>query len=175
MKSANWRDYERGDVGAFWQFLFFFFFFVHLRGCRALSRRRGRYYYFFFFSLMKRLLSAFPPVRFAFAYGSGAIKQTGYTSQSNAQYDMIFVVDDAASWHEQNLAANKDHYSCLRHLGPAAVAKVQTHFGAHIYFNPFVKLGDQTVGLYTCLFKLLLNTQHSLIASQCINMKVLNI
>ena len=71
------------------------------------------------------VLSQFPAVEFAVAYGSGAIAQGGYdystqsssssssSSDSLPMIDFIFAVRDSEEFHLQNLARNAEHYSPL--------------------------------------------------------------
>jgi translocator assembly and maintenance protein 41 len=57
--------------------------------------------------------------------------------------DMIFVVSDPKQWHNANLKLNSDHYALpMRWLGGRSVSCVQ---GDGVYFNPFVRLGDNVV------------------------------
>lgn len=80
-------------------------------------------------------------VVYCFAYGSGVFRQAGGTAPT--MVDLMLVVDDSVGFHRDNLAANPGHYSSLRHLGPAAVAAVQTSaFGARVYFNTHVPAPD---------------------------------
>jgi translocator assembly and maintenance protein 41 len=99
-----------------------------------------------------KVLQHFPPVRFAFAYGSGVFKQQGYAVKDHARplIDVILVVDHPVSWHTANLERHAHHYSSLRLLGPRAIAHVQEHYGTGVYFNPFVTL-DGVVSCQTCV------------------------
>eukprot|EP01031_Cornospumella_fuschlensis_P042855 gene42855-52365_t len=53
---------------------------------------------------IKELLPIFPPVEFAFSYGSGAVQQGGYQYQKNVaelpMLDIILVVEDSEAWHK---------------------------------------------------------------------------
>lgn len=93
---------------------------------------------------LNRILTRFPAQHFAycFAYGSGVFQQAGRTDR--AMVDLIFVVNNTHDFHRDNLDANPDHYSSLRHLGPSVVSGVQKLFGANVYFNTLVTLGDLT-------------------------------
>lgn len=87
------------------------------------------------------LLSHFPPIRYAFAYGSGAVPQAGASfSAASPMLDLVFAVDDTASWHGANLALNADHYAWLASAsGARAVAHVQdSRFGARLWYNTLV-------------------------------------
>lgn len=57
--------------------------------------------------------------------------------------DLIIAVDDPLEWHRENIVRNRSHYSFLASLGPAVVANVQENFGARIYYNPYVRLGNR--------------------------------
>lgn len=56
--------------------------------------------------------------------------------------DLVFAVDDPAAWHEENLRRNGGHYSALGWLGAAAVARLQTRFGARLWYNTLVSLPE---------------------------------
>ncbi|KAJ8611143.1 hypothetical protein CTAYLR_003563 [Chrysophaeum taylorii] len=73
-----------------------------------------------------------PPWRLGFAYGSGVL-------DTSRMLDVIITVDDPVSWHAENLAANRSHYSVLASLGPRAVARTQAA-GPGVYFNAYVPL-----------------------------------
>lgn len=49
--------------------------------------------------------------------------------------DLIFVVSDTKTWHQENLKLNPNHYSFLRILGPAGLTFLQRNVKANIYFN----------------------------------------
>lgn len=91
---------------------------------------------------LNRVLTGFPSGYFVycFAYGSGVFRQAGRTDRP--MVDLIFVVNDTNGFHRDNLAANPDHYSSVRRLGPSVVSGIQTSFGAHVYFNTDVAVGD---------------------------------
>lgn len=93
---------------------------------------------------LKIILDRFPTKYFVycFAYGSGVFQQAGRTDR--AMVDLIFVVNHTRNFHRDNLTANPDHYSALRWLGASAVSSIQTSFGANVYFNTLVTVGDLT-------------------------------
>ena len=66
-----------------------------------------------------------PGLRSAYAYGSGVFKQANHKNTADNMIDLIFVVDDARRWHENNLRRYRKHYSMLGSLGPRAVQAVQ--------------------------------------------------
>ena len=87
---------------------------------------------------MDDIVNSMPAIRYGFAYGSGAVKQEGYSSEDKPMIDFVFVVDDSRQWHIDNLKANRCHYSgLLAALGPNAITRVQ-EFGAGVFFNPLV-------------------------------------
>ncbi|KAI1287458.1 Phosphatidate cytidylyltransferase, mitochondrial [Halotydeus destructor] len=103
--------------------------------------------------IVDQLLSKFPEnICFAFAYGSAVVSQectqskklTNGTSNGikydksdveEKMIDMIFVVDDPLTWHNENLKLNPSHYSFLGMFGPKFVTYLQRQFRAQIYFN----------------------------------------
>ncbi|KAJ2724578.1 Mitochondrial translocator assembly and maintenance protein 41 [Coemansia sp. Benny D115] len=80
------------------------------------------------------------PIRYAFAYGSGVYKQSGYAAGSKPMVDLIFGVSHPDHWHAINLGRNRHHYSFLGSFGSGAVTIVQDRLGAGVYFNPFVEI-----------------------------------
>jgi len=74
----------------------------------------------------------------AFAYGSGVMRQAGYTSSKAKMMDFTFVVSEPVAWHTSNLRLHPSHYSALRHLGPAAVTGLQRCGEAGVYYNTLV-------------------------------------
>jgi len=78
-------------------------------------------------------------VRFAVAYGSGALKQRGYGEGDAPMLDLIFAVDDPREWHKENIRLNIDHYSVLSTLGLDVVCRVQD-YGPGIYYNTMVRV-----------------------------------
>lgn len=95
---------------------------------------------------LKRICTHFKaPIEYCFGYGSGVFSQGSKSEAKSRQIDMIFGVQSAKEWHEQNIAQNPRHYSGMRHFGSSIVAFAQNKLGAGIYFNPFVTLENQTV------------------------------
>ena len=95
---------------------------------------------------LKEILKNFPrSMKFCFAYGSAAFKQTN--NQSGNMLDLIFVVRNVNQWHAENLKFNANHYAQpLRFLGPRAIANVQEKWGAKVYYNTLVKMtGGYTI------------------------------
>lgn len=56
------------------------------------------------------ILKRFPPMTWAFGYGSGVFRQSNHSSHN--MIDLIFVVDDLERWHADNIARNPLDYSC---------------------------------------------------------------
>lgn len=90
------------------------------------------------------LLSNFPKVRHAFAYGSKVFSQEGVGQDS--LLDFIFMVDHPDAWHDQNLFKNPGHYACLgRALGGSTIDGMATRIGAGVYFNTDIELAGQRI------------------------------
>ncbi|KAH3899618.1 putative phosphatidate cytidylyltransferase SCDLUD_003898 [Saccharomycodes ludwigii] len=84
------------------------------------------------------------PIAYAFGYGSGVFKQSGYTKNDKPQIDLIFGVNHPSHWHSLNMRQNPNHYSSLKYFGSEFISKFQD-IGAGIYFNPFVELNGQQI------------------------------
>ena len=56
--------------------------------------------------------------------------------------DLILVVDDAKSWHDENIARNPSHYSFLRYGGGTIIAKTQ-RAGGGVYYNTLVNINTE--------------------------------
>jgi translocator assembly and maintenance protein 41 len=88
---------------------------------------------------IETLLSDFPEVTLAFAYGSAVFTQEDNEDTKNNMLDVVFVVDDALEWHKANLEINRSHYSVVgRVFRPELIASLQDNFGANMYFNTLV-------------------------------------
>lgn len=91
------------------------------------------------------LLQGFPPVEFAFAYGSGVVEQGGYKYEQTEpsklpMLDLILVVDDSEKWHADNMVCNDSHYSSLIPLSSKYVARFQEQIPAFLWFNAYVPM-----------------------------------
>ena len=94
------------------------------------------------------LISAFPAVDMAFAYGSGAVRQGGYKYNSSEyngsvelpMLDLIFAVEDSEAWHKANMKRHRDHYTSMIDLNASQIAKVQKRIGAGVWFNAMVPI-----------------------------------
>lgn len=97
--------------------------------------------------LYENILSNFPQknLQLVFAYGSGVFKQTGRKDISKNMIDFIFAVDNPVEWHKENFERNPKHYSFLRYLGAAQIAKIQENFAARIYFNTLVPCKNRLI------------------------------
>jgi len=97
--------------------------------------------------LAQFIVSQFPKVDFAMAYGSLAIPQLPKTdsngkltqSDPDQMLDFIFAVNNPKVWHEENLELNPKHYSFVRHMGVDAIVKLQ-RAGPGIYYNTRVNV-----------------------------------
>lgn len=104
---------------------------------------------------LNRILETFPePIRFVFAYGSGVFPQSEAgpehtrkpeTKSGKKMIDLVIAVTHSQHWHGINMNQNKRHYSFMaRVLGSIGVGFIQ-RAGAGIWYNPYVKVGDEIV------------------------------
>lgn len=110
-----------------------------------------------------KILRRFPPISYAFAYGSGVFQQAGYDNISapngnQPMYDVILVVDDPISWHAQNIKMNRSDYSGISWLGligSRLISYIQDAYGTGVWFNPLVAIEPEyTVqGMGNCKMK----------------------
>ncbi|RMZ73784.1 mitochondrial import mmp37 [Pyrenophora seminiperda CCB06] len=107
---------------------------------------------------LRGILRKFPPVTYAFAYGSGVFPQSAATASRTTQsphpnppeailkwqkgggkmIDFILTPRFSQHFHSLNLRNHRDHYSFLGSLGSGVVSHVQDKYGAGAYFNPYV-------------------------------------
>ncbi|GJD08509.1 Phosphatidate cytidylyltransferase, mitochondrial [Galdieria sulphuraria] len=66
----------------------------------------------FYEERVRRALETLPPVKFAFAYGSGAIPQIGSYKEAT-MLDLILVLEDSFEWHRENMKKNPSHYAFI--------------------------------------------------------------
>lgn len=96
--------------------------------------------------LYQRIIQSFPDgIQMAFAYGSGVIQQQGHKDPSANMIDFIFVVDQPKTWHQENIKRNSKHYSFLKYLGSKNVTRIQTNYGARVYFNTLVPFENRII------------------------------
>ena len=104
---------------------------------------------------LNKVLKSFPqPLRFAFAYGSGVFPQNEagpeHSSKPQSQsgkkmVDLVMAVTHPQHWHGLNMGINKRHYSFMaRLLGGIGAGYIQ-RFGAGLWYNPYVRIGDEIV------------------------------
>ncbi len=86
----------------------------------------------------RNIFSRFPKdnICYCFCYGSGVFKQAG--KNRSRMIDLVFVVDNASNFHEDNLRHRSRHYSALKYLGPNAVTKFQEQWAAKMYYNTLI-------------------------------------
>jgi len=95
--------------------------------------------------LSKLLIKQFPPIKQIIAYGSAAIPQKENTGN---MIDLLFIVKDIKSFHKENLKINKYHYSFLSRMLGANLISYFNDKGTFVYYNPSVKLDDDTLIKY---------------------------
>lgn len=107
---------------------------------------------------LRGILRQFPPITYAFAYGSGVFSQSPATASRTTQsphpnppeailkwqkgggkmIDFVLTPKFSQHFHWLNLRDHRDHYSFLGSLGSGVVSHVQDAYGAGAYFNPYV-------------------------------------
>ena len=91
------------------------------------------------------MLTSFPTTRMAFAYGSGVFaQQTAAETRASTRsgedppmIDLVLVVDDPVTWHEENILKNRHHYSFAAYGGAPLVARLQDT-AARVWYNALV-------------------------------------
>lgn len=97
-------------------------------------------------SLSRLIAENFPQngISLIFGYGSKVVRQSNNQLSSGDMVDLIIAVDNPFEWHQENYIRNSGHYSFIKFL-PNNISKIvqlQEKFGAQVYFNPFVDIGD---------------------------------
>ena len=59
--------------------------------------------------------------------------------------DFIFGVSFTQHWHSLNLNQHRDHYSFVGSFGSSVVSAIQDHWGAGIYFNPYITINGTLI------------------------------
>ncbi len=108
-------------------------------------------------ALLEGIVGTFrAPIRYAFAYGSGVFKQSGYSDVKvcffslsscalanqlkKPMLDFIFAVSHADHWHSINLEQNPSHYPLAsRVLGSGIISRIQD-VGPGLWFNAYVPI-----------------------------------
>ena len=96
-------------------------------------------------SRAQEVLETLPPTKFAFSYGSAVFPQAKVrTPTRRRMLDLVLAVEDAESWHAENLEKNPEHYALpLRHFGAKYLALFQ-RLGPRIYYNTLMpRRGNQ--------------------------------
>lgn len=60
---------------------------------------------------IENFLEKRPKTVYAFGYGSGVFRQSGYTEKDKPQIDLILAVKDIRAWHLENMKKNPNDYS----------------------------------------------------------------
>jgi len=85
----------------------------------------------------------FPPVKFAFGYGSAFFQQKNYDYEKHKPiFDVIMVVEDREEWHAENLKLNRNHYGGLSYIFGAGFINFTQNLLCPIHYNPFVMLDE---------------------------------
>lgn len=114
---------------------------------------------------LRGILREFPPITYAFAYGSGVFPQSDANASRVTQsphpsppeailkwqkgggkmIDFILGTRYSSHFHDLNLHRHRDHYSFLGSLGSGVVSHVNDRYGAGVYFNPFVTVNGTMI------------------------------
>jgi translocator assembly and maintenance protein 41 len=107
---------------------------------------------------LRGIIRQFPPITYAFAYGSGVFPQAAATASRTTQsphpnppeailkwqkgggkmIDFVLTPRFSQHFHSLNLRKHRDHYSFLGSLGSGVISHVQDKYGAGAYFNPYI-------------------------------------
>ena len=113
---------------------------------------------------LRGILREFPPITYAFAYGSGVFPQSDTTASRVDQsphpnppeailkwqkgggkmIDFVLATRFSEHFHSLNLRQHPDHYSFLGRLGSGVVSRVQ-EYGAGVYFNPYISVNGTMI------------------------------
>lgn len=113
---------------------------------------------------LRGILREFPPITYAFAYGSGVFPQSDATASRITQsphpnppesilkwqkgggkmIDFVLATRFSQHFHSLNLRQHRDHYSFLGSLGSGMVSRVQ-ELGAGVYFNPYINVNGTMI------------------------------
>lgn len=125
---------------------------------------------------LRGILRQFPPITYAFAYGSGVFPQSAATASRTTQsphpnapeailkwqkgggkmIDFILTPRFSQHFHSLNLREHRDHYSFLGSLGSGVISHVQDKYGAGAYFNPYVTINGTLIKYAVVNFETLL-------------------
>ncbi|KAF2465472.1 mitochondrial import protein-like protein mmp37 [Lindgomyces ingoldianus] len=114
---------------------------------------------------LRGILREFPPISYAFAYGSGVFPQSDASTSrithsphlnppeailkwqkgGGKMIDFMLATKFTQHFHSLNLNRHKDHYSFLGSLGSAVVSHVQDAYGAGAYFNPYITVNGTMI------------------------------
>jgi translocator assembly and maintenance protein 41 len=114
---------------------------------------------------LRNILRKFPPITYAFAYGSGVFPQSDATATriTNSPHpsppeeilkwqkgggkmiDFILAPRYTSHFHSLNLARHRGHYSFLGSLGSGFVSHINDAYGAGVYFNPYITVNGTMI------------------------------
>ncbi|KAF1977626.1 mitochondrial import protein-like protein mmp37 [Bimuria novae-zelandiae CBS 107.79] len=114
---------------------------------------------------LRGILKEFPPITYAFAYGSGVFPQSDATASllresphpnppeailkwqkgGGKMIDFVLTPRFSQHFHWLNLRQHPDHYSFLGRLGSGVVSHVQDKYGAGVYFNPYITVNGTMI------------------------------
>jgi translocator assembly and maintenance protein 41 len=125
---------------------------------------------------LRGILKQFPPITYAFAYGSGVFPQSPSSASRTTHsphpnppeailkwqkgggkmIDFVLTPRFSQHFHSLNLRNHRDHYSFLGSLGSGMVSHVQDKYGAGVYFNPYITVNGTMIKYAVVNFETLL-------------------
>jgi translocator assembly and maintenance protein 41 len=113
---------------------------------------------------LRGILREFPPITYAFAYGSGVFPQSEagasrvdqsphpnppeailkWQKGGGKMIDFVLAARFSEHFHSLNLRKHRDHYSFLGRFGSGVIKTVQD-LGAGVYFNPYVTVNGTLI------------------------------
>lgn len=114
---------------------------------------------------LRGILREFPPITYAFAYGSGVFPQSDASASRIDQsphpnppeailkwqkgggkmIDFILATRYTSHFHSLNLGRHRNHYSFLGSFGSGLVSHVNDAYGAGVYFNPYITVNGTLI------------------------------
>jgi len=95
---------------------------------------------------LQEIVNTFPPVLYAFGYGSGVFSQED--NLEGTMVDVVMVVNDAVEWHSRNLQQHSHHYALLPRLGGATLCASIQRIPPGVYFHAGIEMEQNVLLKY---------------------------
>ena len=111
----------------------------------SLTRHHAQYH--------NHVLRNLPAFSHAFCYGASVLFPQNKINKTR-MLDYIVAVDDARSWHAENIDKNPQHYSRLAKLfgnannNGSALSQLSNSIGCGVHFNAFVAIDEPNASVY---------------------------